>query len=111
MSPQSFPGNLSTQVNLTPLDPIGNSSEVVGILGMGFRQEVVGCRKISESQDFDRIPDQSGTFRHPTTSGRSPIPRIPTTFDEFLSGPIKSDNFSDRIRSDTPIGLLVLSNN
>ena len=72
--------------------------------------EVVGCRKMPESQDFDRIPDHSDTFRNPTSSDRNLIPRIPTssgrnliariptTSDELLSDFIKSDNFSDRIR-------------
>ncbi|CAM4820508.1 unnamed protein product [Rotaria magnacalcarata] len=58
-------------------------SESVGFLG--FRQD----------------PGHSGIFRHPTTSCRNPIPRIPPTSDEFPSDPIKFDNFplgSDRIR-------------
>ena len=75
------------QVNLIPSDPIA----IRGNLGIGFRQEVVGRRKMPESRDSD-------IFRHLTTSGRNPIPRIPPTPDEFLSDPMKSDNFSDRIR-------------
>ncbi len=38
-----------------------NSSQVLGILGIGFRQEIIGCR--------------------------NSIQRIPTTSDEFLSDP------------------------
>ncbi len=44
-------------------------SEVVGILGIGIRQEVVGCRN-------DQIP--IGTVVIPTLSYWNPIPRIPT---------------------------------
>ena len=57
-----------------PSHPVGsdrNSSEVVGIPGIEFQQEVVVCLTMPESQD-------SGPFRHPTTSGWNPIPRIPT---------------------------------
>ena len=62
-----------------------------------------------ESQDSDRIPDHSDTLRRSTTSGRNPISRIPTTSDEFLSDPIKSDNFSDRIGWHPTVGFLVLT--
>ena len=91
-----------------PIRSDGNSSEAVGTLGVRFRQRITGCRKMPESQGFDRIQDHSYTFRHPTTSGRNPIPRILTTSDEFLSDPIKSDNFFDRIQWDPTVGLLVL---
>ena len=45
--------------------------------------EVVGCWKMLESQDSDRIPDHSDTFPHSTTS------------DEFLSDPIIFQIVSD----------------
>ena len=74
--------------------PIGsdrNSSEVVGIFGIGFRPEVVGCQKMPESQDTE-------LFRHPTTSHWNPIPKIPTTSDEFLLNPTIFPIGSDGIR-------------
>jgi hypothetical protein len=69
-------------------DPVGsyrktigfgrNPSEVDGILGIGFQQLPVGCRKVSEFR-------RSNTFRHPTTSYRNLVPRISTTSDRILS--------------------------
>ena len=61
-----------------------------------------------KSQDTDRISDHADTFRHPKTYGRNPIPRIPPISDEFLSDPIKSDHFSDKVRWNPTVGLLVL---
>ncbi|UJR11876.1 hypothetical protein I4U23_016055 [Adineta vaga] len=52
----------------------------------------------------------SHIFRHPTTSGRIPVPRIPTLSDKFLSGPTKSDVFPRRIRRDPTVGLFALAN-
>ena len=79
-----------------PIGSDGNSPEVVGILGIGFRPEVVGCRKVSELRYFDRVPDHSDTFRYPTT------------FDKFPSDPVNSDSFSDEIQWDLTVGLLIL---
>ena len=59
----------------------GNSLEVVEILGIVFRMEVVGYRKVLEFRNFD-------TFQHPITSCRNPILRIRITSDKFPSDSI-----------------------
>ena len=46
----------------------GNSSEVVGILGIGFRQEVVGCWK---------VPEWPGSCRNPENPPLSDIRQLP----------------------------------
>ena len=48
----------------------------------------------SDRNSSEFLVSDSDTFRHPTTSCRNPIPRIPTTSDEF--------------RSDPTVGLVVL---
>ena len=40
----------------------------------------------------------TGPFRHPTASVWNPIPRIPSTTDEFLSDPMGSDSRNTRPR-------------
>ena len=73
-------------------DPIGKTililrtSEVVGILGIGFRSEVVGCRKVSEWLEFRQ---EARLFRHISTS------------DNFLSESDTKDSVGiRRIRQD-----------
>ncbi len=66
------------------------------------------CRKVLEWPRFLSESGHSDTFRHPTTSCRNPIPRIPTTSDGLLSDPIKSDSFSNRIRPGPTVGSVVL---
>ena len=58
-----------TQINLTPSDPIG-------------------IRRMPKNAGISGFLQDTGLFRHPTTSGRNPIPRIPTTSEKFLSDPI-----------------------
>ncbi len=90
---------LSNRILSDPKNSNRILSEVVGILGIGIRQEVVGCRN-------DQIP--IGTVVIPTLSYWNPIPRIPTTSDEFLSDPIKPDSFSGRSRWDSTVGSIDL---
>ena len=55
-----------------------------------------GCQNLSESLDVYLISDCSDTFWHPTTSSSNCVPTSPTISDEFLSDPMKSDNFFKR---------------
>ena len=63
-----------------PIESDRNSSES---LVSDFHRKLSDVRKCRNL----RIPIGCRTYRYPTTSGRNPIPSIPTTSDEFLSDP------------------------